>query len=250
MKIDPVLSILPPEQKQLWPGLKDIPKDFVLYGGTAVALRFGHRESVDFDLFTSRQDYDLKKIGEAIPVIKQYPHETTLVAPGQVDILLLVEGKGVKMTFLSNRDIVAGSVNPPDTARDNNLKIASPLDLMACKVLALHNRSEAKDFFDVAEIIQHGVSLQKGFEAAYAVAKLSRLGTKQLMLERLKEDFRARSTEKILAEHPDKTIASKAENYAAVLKAAATQIDVAKVERTRIRATPKIECGPELGVER
>jgi hypothetical protein len=35
----------------LWPQLKNVPEQYVLYGGTAVALRYGHRNSVDFDFF-------------------------------------------------------------------------------------------------------------------------------------------------------------------------------------------------------
>jgi predicted nucleotidyltransferase component of viral defense system len=47
------LNILPYGQKQLWQELSDTPKNFVLYGGTALALRLGHRQSVDFDFFSS-----------------------------------------------------------------------------------------------------------------------------------------------------------------------------------------------------
>ena len=39
MIIRPRIDILPEAQKILWPMLKEVPKDFVLYGGTAVALR-------------------------------------------------------------------------------------------------------------------------------------------------------------------------------------------------------------------
>lgn len=40
------LDILPPAQRQLWPELKKATDEaFVLYGGTAVALFLGHRES-------------------------------------------------------------------------------------------------------------------------------------------------------------------------------------------------------------
>jgi len=46
------LDILPPAQLALWPELRQIPAHFVLYGGTAIALRLGHRQSVDFDFFT------------------------------------------------------------------------------------------------------------------------------------------------------------------------------------------------------
>src|SRR3990172_5281534 len=54
MAFGPKLSVLPAAQRALWPELAQVPRHFVLYGGTAVALHFGHRASVDFDLFTSR----------------------------------------------------------------------------------------------------------------------------------------------------------------------------------------------------
>src|SRR5512141_490835 len=47
------LETLPPAQRSLWPDLAEIPAYFVLYGGTALALRLGHRTSVDFDFFSS-----------------------------------------------------------------------------------------------------------------------------------------------------------------------------------------------------
>jgi hypothetical protein len=47
------LSILPEPQRALWPILEQVPKRFVLYGGTAIALRLGHRESVDFYFLTT-----------------------------------------------------------------------------------------------------------------------------------------------------------------------------------------------------
>ena len=50
--LKPRLDILPPAQQSLWPHLSDLPDHFVLYGGTAIALRLGHRESVDFDFFS------------------------------------------------------------------------------------------------------------------------------------------------------------------------------------------------------
>ena len=57
------LGILPGSQRRLWSALGDTPSDFVLYGGTALALRLGHRASVDFDFF-SRASFtpeDLRK---------------------------------------------------------------------------------------------------------------------------------------------------------------------------------------------
>jgi IS1 family transposase/transposase-like protein len=87
MLLEPKTGILPEAQKKIWPCFQDMSKDFVLYGGTAVALRYGHRTSVDFDFFTSRQGIDLKKIGESIPIINTLPHETILVSKNEsVDI--------------------------------------------------------------------------------------------------------------------------------------------------------------------
>ena len=49
--IAPRTDILPPAQKDLWPALRILEHGFVLYGGTAIALRYGHRQSIDFDFF-------------------------------------------------------------------------------------------------------------------------------------------------------------------------------------------------------
>ena len=51
----PKLQTLPPAQRALWLELRDTPPEFVLYGGTAIALHLGHRESVDFDFFARRE---------------------------------------------------------------------------------------------------------------------------------------------------------------------------------------------------
>src|ERR1700674_2621303 len=53
MTFSPKLNILPASRRALWQELKATPKHFVLYGGTALALRLGHRVSEDFDFFTN-----------------------------------------------------------------------------------------------------------------------------------------------------------------------------------------------------
>ena len=49
MTFRPRLDVLPAAQRRLWPALADVPDTFVLYGGTALALRLAHHASVDFD---------------------------------------------------------------------------------------------------------------------------------------------------------------------------------------------------------
>ncbi len=51
----PHLAILPDAQRRLWNELHEIPDGFVLHGGTAIALRLGHRQSVDFDFFSAER---------------------------------------------------------------------------------------------------------------------------------------------------------------------------------------------------
>jgi len=64
----PRLEILAPSQRRIWPELCAIPKDFVLYGGTALALHLGHRESADFDFFGGRK-FDVRALETGIPFL-------------------------------------------------------------------------------------------------------------------------------------------------------------------------------------
>ena len=53
-RFEPKFSILPTAQREIWASLMPAQQlGFVLYGGTAVALHLGHRESLDFDFFRS-----------------------------------------------------------------------------------------------------------------------------------------------------------------------------------------------------
>jgi hypothetical protein len=81
------LEILPEAQWRLWPELRPtLQLGFVLYGGTAIALRLGHGSSVDFDFFTD-QPLDRIAIHTAFPfldrsqVLQDQPDTFTVVAP-------------------------------------------------------------------------------------------------------------------------------------------------------------------------
>jgi hypothetical protein len=83
MTFAPRLDILPAPQLALWHELPAIPRQFVLYGGTALALRLGHRISVDFDFFASLplDHAQLESIGlvrEAV-TIQHGPSERTVL---------------------------------------------------------------------------------------------------------------------------------------------------------------------------
>lgn len=164
-KFKPCLDILPPAQQRLWPELKNAPNlGFTLYGGTAIALRLGHRHSVDFDFF-SEKPLDRDTIKAAFPFMEQ---AQTLQDQGHTWVVFVPtgksEGQGVKVSFFGT--IAFGRVGEPDFTDDGVLQVASFDDLMATKVKVVLQRAEAKDYRDVAALIKAGVSLPRGLACA------------------------------------------------------------------------------------
>jgi hypothetical protein len=154
-------EILARAQRRFWDELAPgLPQHWVLYGGTAVALRYGHRKSVDFDFF-SDQPLNEKQLRTALPglagatVLEQVPR--TLV------VSLLIAGKPVKVSFFGSMRI--GRVGAPEHL-DDGPWIASPLDLLATKLKTLHDRVEARDYIDIEALLRAGISLAHGIAAA------------------------------------------------------------------------------------
>jgi|GEM_PF-1139426 len=178
MILNPRTDILPDSQKKLWPLLTEVPKDFVLYGGTAVALRYGHRQSVDFDFFSSLRDDDVRKTTVQLGFIKHYAinydnPEFMAVSSGSQVIykLKMLESELVEVTFVRDNAFIGGSAQQPSIAENNNINIASPIDLMATKINALKNRKSVKDFVDISIMINNGVSFKRGITVAIAMNK-------------------------------------------------------------------------------
>ncbi len=164
-KFKPCMDILPPSQKRLWPELKNAPNlGFTLYGGTAIALRLGHRDSVDFDFF-SEKPLDRDTIKAAFPFMVQ---AETLQDQGNTWVVLVPsvtpDKRVVKVSFFGT--IAFGRVGEPDLTDDGVLQVASLDDLMAAKVKVVLQRAEAKDYRDVAAMVNAGVSLSRGLASA------------------------------------------------------------------------------------
>jgi hypothetical protein len=159
----PNLSILPGPQRQLWAELRDTPKAFVLYGGTALALRLGHRQSEDFDFF-SNKPFQPVSLRESIPYLKHAEmtqfQEDTLTA--------IVHRNGpVKLSFFGSLGIKR--VQDPDIVEENGVQIASMLDLLASKLKTVQLRAESKDYRDVVATLDAGLNLAEGLAAAVAI---------------------------------------------------------------------------------
>jgi hypothetical protein len=159
----PRLDILPPSQRALWRELAAIPPDFVLYGGTALALRLGHRTSEDFDFF-SNQSFQPDELERRTPFLAG----STRLQSSPNTLVSLVDRNGpVKVSFFGG--LTLRRVQDPEKLEDPGFAVASLLDLAATKVKAVQDRAEAKDYIDVSRLLEEGIDLSRALGAAVAV---------------------------------------------------------------------------------
>lgn len=163
MAFRPQTQILPANQQAIWPQLgaaKDL--GLVLYGGTAIALRLGHRESIDFDFFTNLP-LNKEELRKKLPVLAD-----SVPLQDEKDTLVVL-ARTVKLSFFGGLNF--GRYGSPEVTEDGVLDVASPVDLMALKIKVLFQRSEAKDYLDIAAMIDAGVSLATGLAVAEQMFK-------------------------------------------------------------------------------
>ncbi len=157
----PHLEILPPPQRTLWNELSELSREFVLYGGTALALHLGHRNSADFDFFGCRA-LDLSQIEQGISFLKG----ANIIQREKNTLSAIVDRGGpVKVSFFGvpNLPRLSAAV----VAEDNGLGVASLLDLAGTKASVVQVRAEAKDYIDIDALITAGkVDLPLALSAA------------------------------------------------------------------------------------
>ena len=119
-------------------------KDCRLVGGTALALQYGHRESVDLDFFGSFGDEKDKMY----TVLQQY-----------AEVRKIKDGSNIKIFFLDDVkvDFVNYSIYPwiDDAVEEDGLRLASPKDIAAMKINAIEGRGSKKDFIDIYFLLKH-----------------------------------------------------------------------------------------------
>ena len=164
----PNLVILPAAQKTFWNMFQGVSElGFTLYGGTAIALRLGHRESVDFDFF-SDQPLNRHQLFSKYPFLKEgqpykdEPNSLCLTIQSPIP----AEGS-MKISFFGG--INFGRVGEPELTSDNVMQVASLKDLMGLKLSVILKRIEAKDYKDIAAMLRAGESLLDGLSASCAL---------------------------------------------------------------------------------
>jgi hypothetical protein len=165
--LSPRLDALPAVQRSLWPFLALTPRHFTLYGGTAVALRLGHRESVDFDWFSDVPLNDESK-NELITQLGRLGAVSVLQNDRNTLTLSLSREVGpVKLSFFGGMS--HGRVGEPDATDDGVTCVASMDDLFAHKLKVIHDRAEGKDYQDIAVMLASGCDLARGLACVEAL---------------------------------------------------------------------------------
>ena len=134
----------------LLPIVKAFSKNFGLVGGTAIALHIGHRESIDFDLF-SYEDFNNASIKRKIEKIISIDN-TLVKKSGEYTFLI----GGVKFTFFQ----YPYQINYSDRF-EAIIRLPNLLTLAAMKIFALGRRAKWKDYVDMCFILKEFHSLEE-----------------------------------------------------------------------------------------
>ena len=119
---------------------------FYLAGGTGLALQIGHRDSVDFDFFTTEHFNTSDLYGELLQVF------------GQNNIVKILEEKET-LNVIINGDIKLSFFHYPytllePTIQEKFLHIASVADIGCMKLSAVVGRAVEKDYVDLYFILK------------------------------------------------------------------------------------------------
>ena len=144
-------DILTKNQRELLSLISTFSKNFYLVGGTAIALYLGHRQSIDFDLFTSS---DIKSRSIKTTIEKNRFSIQKVLYEDSIQLHLIVNS--VKLTFYSYPyNIVA------ENDFDTIIKMPTLLDLAAMKAFALGRRAKWKDYVDLYFILKQRFTLDE-----------------------------------------------------------------------------------------
>ena len=152
-------EILSEQQKLLLPHLQQFKRNFYLVWGTAVALYIGHRQSIDFELFTYNSSLNKSALKQKIAKIP-FPKIPIYEDTDQLHLNI----NEIKTTFFAYPYQVLHS-----NKVENYLTMPTLLELAAMKAFALGRRAKWKDYVDLYFIIKKFFSLNEILEKAYQI---------------------------------------------------------------------------------
>ncbi|MBC7552980.1 MAG: nucleotidyl transferase AbiEii/AbiGii toxin family protein [Taibaiella sp.] len=116
---------------------------FYLVGGTALALYYGHRKSVDIDLF-STVDFSAEAL---IPIIEKHFSDFAYSRPNNIGIFGFIGEIKVDFVRYQLHPMIGAPIF------EESIRLMSIEDIMAMKVAAILKRAVKKDFWDIAELL-------------------------------------------------------------------------------------------------
>jgi predicted nucleotidyltransferase component of viral defense system len=121
-------------------------ENFILVGGTCLSLRYGHRTSVDLDLFSIRnfENSTLLNILEQNNITAEYRNTNN-----PIGLFCFIEG--IKVDFVKHHYFKL--LSSPQITEE--IRMISDEDIMAMKIFAILKRANKKDFWDLAELLKH-----------------------------------------------------------------------------------------------
>jgi predicted nucleotidyltransferase component of viral defense system len=145
-----MLSNLPvePATMALLKQLMSIPalEHFALVGGTALAIRYNHRLSIDLDLFSTK-DFDNN---ELVTILEHhFPNFSYRNTNNPIGVFGFIGD--VKVDFVKHHRFQLID----DLIIEDGVRYFSNKDILAMKVAAILRRAVKKDFWDMSELLQH-----------------------------------------------------------------------------------------------
>ena len=141
-------SSVEPNTLSLLKELLAIPvlESYALVGGTALSLQYGHRISVDLDLFTTEK----LAYNEVLKVLEEY-FGNRLSYEGNFSnfgIFCFIDNVKVDIVHYPHQRIAPLII-------DDDIRMYDSKDISVMKIQAILGRGKKKDFFDMAELLQH-----------------------------------------------------------------------------------------------
>jgi hypothetical protein len=163
------LEILTAEQVTVLERLSGLTpiQSFYLAGGTALALRHGHRRSIDFDFFR-KDPFDSFALASALELA--FDRFERLPSGEHT---LHVRLQGVSASFFRYRHPLVVPAQPTQWG----FTLAADEDIAAMKLEAIAGRGSRKDFVDLYLLCRNGMTLEAVFdlfERRYGTARTER----------------------------------------------------------------------------